>query len=62
MISGNDGPSFFARYIDAPEKEPAQKPSHAQQMLDWLQRWPKPVVRRRDIRIYGPAAAETGRP
>jgi hypothetical protein len=50
-----DEPSFFARFIEAPE-EPPQKPSHAQQMLDWLQRWDKPVVNRRDVRIYGPAA------
>jgi hypothetical protein len=49
-------PSVFARFIETPEKEPAQKPSEAQQFLDWLQRWPKPVIRRRDIRIYGPAA------
>src|SRR5258708_7004341 len=31
----------------------AQKPP-AQLLLDWLQRWPKPTVSPRDIRVYGP--------
>jgi hypothetical protein len=31
-----------------------QKIQHAQRLLDFLQRWSKPVVRARDIRIYGP--------
>jgi hypothetical protein len=48
--------SVFAKYIEAPEKELAQKPSHAQLMLDWLQRWPKPTICRRDVRIYGPSS------
>jgi hypothetical protein len=32
----------------------SQKIEHAQRLLDFLQRWDKPVVRARDIRIYGP--------
>ena len=39
-----------------PTVEKTQGPSQAQQMLDWLQRWPKPVVNRRDVRIYGPSS------
>jgi len=27
---------------------------HAQKLLDWLQRWPKPTVWTKDILIYGP--------
>ena len=39
-----------------PPVEKAQGPSQAQQMLDWLQRWDKPIVNRRDVRIYGPSS------
>jgi hypothetical protein len=39
-----------------PPTERTQRPSQAQQLLDWLQRWDKPIVNRRDVRIYGPAA------
>jgi hypothetical protein len=31
-----------------------QKIQHAQRLLDWLQRWSKPTVCYREIRIYGP--------
>jgi hypothetical protein len=34
--------------------EQDQKIQHAQKVLDWLQRWDKPVVRRKDFRVYGP--------
>ncbi len=36
--------------------EKAQDRSAAQKLLDWLQRWEKPTVRVRDIRVYGPYA------
>jgi hypothetical protein len=39
------------------KKKTTQRPEkiqHAQKLLDFLQRWDKPVVRARDIRIYGP--------
>ena len=32
----------------------SQKIQHAQRLLDWLQRWSKPTVCYREIRIYGP--------
>ena len=31
-----------------------QKIQHAQKVLDWLQRWNKPVVHERDFRVFGP--------
>jgi hypothetical protein len=39
-----------------PAIEKAQDRSPAQKLLDWLQRWDKPVVRVRDVRIYGPGS------
>jgi hypothetical protein len=39
-----------------PSVEKAQDRSPAQKLLDWLLRWDKPVVRVRDIRVYGPYA------
>ena len=39
-----------------PSVEKAQDRSPAQKLLDWLQRWDKPVVRVRDVRIYGPGS------
>jgi len=36
--------------IEQPSKEPAQL------LLDFLQRWNKPNISSRDIRIYGPTA------
>jgi hypothetical protein len=54
-MAKNDGPSFFARYIDEPKKQPvAPEIQHAQRLLDWLQRWDKPTVCGRDILQYGP--------
>jgi hypothetical protein len=52
----SNGGSFFARYIDAPKKEQSVSPKiqHAQKLLEWLLRWPKPIVRGKDVRIYGP--------
>ena len=48
--------SFFARYIDDPKNERPVSPEiqHAQKLLDFLQRWDKPIVRAREIRVYGP--------
>src|SRR5215470_111532 len=37
-----------------PPTEKTQKPSPAQKMLDWLQRWSKPTISVRDVHIYGP--------
>ena len=37
-----------------PSTKQAQKPEPAQLLLDWLQRWGKPTITARDIRIYGP--------
>jgi hypothetical protein len=37
-----------------PPIEKAQKPSPAQKLLDWLQRWNKPTITMRDVHIYGP--------
>jgi hypothetical protein len=53
---GDGGKSVFARYVAEPEKERPVSPKiqHAQKVLDWLQRWDKPVVRRKDFHIYGP--------
>jgi hypothetical protein len=59
MATNDDNkPSFFARYIDEPEKERPVSPKiqHAQRLLDWLQRWNKPTISTRDILIYGPNA------
>ena len=39
-----------------PPVEKAQDRSAAQKLLDWLQRWDKPTVCVRDIRIYGPGS------
>ena len=39
-----------------PPIEKAREHSSAQKLLDWLQRWDKPTVRVRDIRIYGPGS------
>jgi hypothetical protein len=64
MSTNDDGKSFFARYIEDPEKErqpvssklsPVQKFPPAQKLLDWLQHnWTKPTVSARDIYVYGP--------
>ena len=57
--TGDNGPSVFAKFIDKERQAPVEKAgsrSQAQKLLDWLQRWDKPVVRVRDIRIYGPGS------
>src|SRR5262249_10291924 len=43
-------------FADDPKTEvkQPQKNDHAQQLLDWLQKWPKPTIRAADILIYGP--------
>jgi len=38
---------------------PPRKVDHAQKLLDWLQRWDKPTVTARDIRIFGPHSGRT---
>jgi hypothetical protein len=54
----DEGPSVFAVYIEElPPPRKAQRPSQAQRMLDWLQRWDKPTIRIRDIRVHGPGRA-----
>ena len=49
---------IFERLSAGQPAEPTPKPkaSPAQKLLDWLLRWDKPVVRVRDIRVYGPYA------
>ena len=49
---------IFSRLSAGRPAEPTPKPkaSPAQKLLDWLLRWDKPVVRVRDIRVYGPYA------
>jgi hypothetical protein len=52
-------PSFFARYINAPENERLEKqhPESPQieKLLDWLVNyWTKPTVTARDIYTHGP--------
>jgi hypothetical protein len=37
-----------------PEEKTQQPKERAQALLNWLQRWPKPTVSSRDIRIWGP--------
>jgi hypothetical protein len=49
------GPSLFERLRPRPAKK-VQEPSPPQKLLDWIQRWNKPSVCARDIRIYGPSA------
>jgi hypothetical protein len=46
----------FLLASDDPKSEPTKQPQKdpAQKLLDWLQRWGKPTVTMRDIRIYGP--------
>jgi hypothetical protein len=41
------------------EWPPPRKVDHAQRLLDWLQRWDKPTVTARDIRIFGPHSGRT---
>jgi len=55
----DEGPSVFARYIEdlKPPVEKTKGSSPAQKMLDWLQRWSRPTVRIRDIRVHGPGRA-----
>jgi hypothetical protein len=31
-----------------------QEIQHAQRILNWLQHWDEPIVRSKDLRIYGP--------
>jgi hypothetical protein len=60
MSTNNDGPSFFARYInDPPEKERREKQHPKsppiEKLLNWLVNyWTKPTISARDIYTYGP--------
>jgi len=40
----------------AEEKTKRQPKELAEALLGWLERWPKPVVSSRDIRVWGPKA------
>ena len=58
-MTNGDGPSFFARYIDEPEKPrpetPPPVPLAAGMLLSWLQnKWTRPIIRTREICQYGP--------
>jgi len=45
----------LAKGRPAPEPEPKQPHQNpTQSLLTWLQRWPKPTITPREIRIYGP--------
>jgi len=44
----------LAKGRPAPAEEKAKQPDHAQKMLDWLQRWPKPTVSSKEIYQYAP--------
>jgi hypothetical protein len=56
MAPNDDGPSFFARYIDEPEKPaPLPTPLAAGMLLSWIQNnWREPTIRVRDICRFGP--------
>ena len=49
--------NLFERLAQGRPAEAVVKPPHkdlAQQMLDWLQRWPKPTVSSKEIYQYAP--------
>jgi hypothetical protein len=50
---------LFADDLPPPKPKPDKDP--AQKLLDWLQRWNKPTVSVRDIRIYGPKSIRNQR-
>ena len=57
--NGDDGPSFFAQFIDGPEKSraeaPAPVPLAAGRLLHWLtNNWKEPVISTRNICQFGP--------
>jgi hypothetical protein len=60
MAPNDDGPSFFARYIDEPEKErfkfeKIRTGEDTEKLRHWLvNHWAKPTISARDICIYGP--------
>src|SRR5262245_45573505 len=59
MKRGRTSMSSNETYLFADEPEPENKQPHkepAQLLLDWLQRWRKPTVSAREIRIYGPCS------
>jgi hypothetical protein len=44
----------------APAKPAPTKQDHAQKLLDWLQRWPKPTVSTKNICQFGPYPLRNG--
>ena len=67
MATNEDGPSFFARYIDEPEKPvspptPLATPPLALRLLYWLQNnWKRPTICARDIYRSGPYPLQNDR-
>ena len=65
--NGDNGPSFFSRYIDEPEKPaptppPQATPPLALRLLDWLQNnWKQPTICARDIYRSGPSPLQNDR-
>jgi hypothetical protein len=57
--NGEDGPSFFARYIDNPSEQPRPEiirlGRDTEKLLDWLvHHWANPTIRAHEIHVYGP--------
>jgi len=46
----------FAFADESTPAKPKPQKDHAQLLLDFLQRWAKPTISSRDIRIWGPMA------
>jgi len=44
----------FSFADEPPPKTEPQQPDHAQRMLDFLLRWPRPSISTSDLMIYGP--------
>jgi len=51
----------LSRGRPAPPPEEKTKPDHAQRMLDWLQRWPKPTINSKEIYQYAPYSIRSDR-
>ena len=64
--NGDEGPSFFARFIEEPKPvpppDPLPTPPIARELLYWLQdTWTKPTIRWRDIYRHGPNPVRNNR-
>jgi hypothetical protein len=46
--------TIFERLNRAPTKPEPQQPDHAQRMLDFVLRWPRPSISVPDLMTYGP--------